>query len=112
MGVLIMLKIALSQNTGHNYLDTLDIFGFAFASIFAITMLYSPCCELQGNQLIIYGLLGFFQKKIDFQSTDQFQLDKGRLYLHHNGRRKRIQIPVQFVEPTDWNMFLQALNLG
>jgi hypothetical protein len=111
MGVFIILNFVTYQKTGHISLDFLDILGFAIASMFALTMLISPCCELQGHQLIIYGLLGLFQKKIDFQSTDQFQLDEGRLYLKQNDRLKRIRISAQYVEPADWNMFLQALNL-
>ena len=109
----IFIFLAVSVNGWDRNLTWIS-FGAIIMLAMSILTRIMPYFELQDGQLSIFPLISFGEwntKLYKFKSTEEFELVRNRLYLRKQGKRKRIWISPMNVEPVDWQVFLQALNL-
>lgn len=93
-------------------LNYIRLFSATLILLTSTLMRIKPYAMLQDNQLIFFALASPRQSKIKFESKENFELVKNRLYLHQGGKRKRIWILPNYVEAADWTALLTALNLS
>ena len=110
---ILLILLVLPKSGYNNDLAFLSFWALYWLVMAALTRIKSYF-ELRGSQLIIYPLISFIGWNVQtfsFQSKEDFELVKNRLYLHRNGRRRRIWIFANRVEPADWRAFLMELQV-
>jgi hypothetical protein len=108
MFILMFLGYSKNEDWELNYIE---LFSATVILLTSTLMRIKPYAVLHDNLLIFFALASPIRRKIKFESKENFEFVKKRLYLHQGGKRKRIWISPNYVEPSDWTAFLKALNL-
>lgn len=111
-GALVIFAFLL---TGWNSSVNFFLLSAILSLAIALSTRSSTYFHLQEDRITVYPLVNLMRSKgqsYHFESTQDFELIKNRLYVRQNGGRKRIPISTSYVEPADWQAFLQEVGLA
>lgn len=84
------------------FIVILIVRGFLFIRI--------PYFELNPTSLIIYNRFGTSQKTYHYSGLSEFQIEKDRLLVNHNGKVKKVRISRMFMQANKWDELIAMLK--
>lgn len=100
------LMFALANGKGNITLLIVGVLGILFGILF-LTRTYFI---VNDGSLVLNALLGPAKTTYSFRSLKELELEKNRIFLIQNGKRKKLGISARMADKNEWEAFLQKIN--